>query len=82
MQWGLRYVPPSVLPVDVHQHLFPDELLEGLAARGFGGLVVAEINTRKAEDRAEREADLAEALAFTRLHLAAPAEHDTSAFLR
>jgi len=68
------------------EHLVPGrgtqpcaELLEGLAGRGFGGLVVVEVNTRKADDRAEREADLAEALAFTRLHLAAPAELDTSA---
>ena len=58
------------------------ELLEGLAVQGFDGLVVVEVNTRKCEDRAEREADLAEALAFTRLHLAAPAEADTSAFKR
>jgi sugar phosphate isomerase/epimerase len=58
------------------------ELLEGLAGRGFGGLVVVEVNTRKADDRAEREADLAEALAFTRLNLAAPLELDTSAFRR
>jgi hypothetical protein len=29
------------------------------------------VNTRRALDRAEREADLAEALAFCRLHLAA-----------
>ncbi len=71
------------------EHLVPGrgtqpcaELLEGLAVQGFDGLVVAEINTRKCEDRAEREADLAEALAFTRLNLAAPAEADTSAFKR
>ena len=43
-----------------------------LAARGFTGHVVVEINTRRALDRAEREADLAEALAFCRLHLVAP----------
>jgi sugar phosphate isomerase/epimerase len=61
------------------EHLVPGrgeqpcaELLEGLAARGFDGTVVVEINTRRAETRAERESDLAEALAFTRLHLAAP----------
>ena len=71
------------------EHLVPGrgtqpcaELLEGLAVQGFSGLVVVEVNTRKAEDRAEREADLAEALAFTRLNLAAPAEADTTAFLR
>ncbi len=71
------------------EHLVPGrgdqpcaELLEGLAVSGFGGLVVVEVNTRKAEDRAEREADLAEALAFTRLNLAAPADTDTSAYRR
>ncbi len=43
-----------------------------LAARGFDGHIIVEINTRRALDRAEREADLAEALAFCRLHLVAP----------
>ena len=63
------------------EHLVPGrgdqpcaELLESLATEGFEGLVVVEINTRKCEDRNEREADLAEALAFTRLNLAAPAK--------
>jgi sugar phosphate isomerase/epimerase len=62
------------------EHLVPGrgsqpcaELLESLAVQGFDGLVVVEINTRKCQDRAERETDLAEALAFTRLNLAAPA---------
>jgi sugar phosphate isomerase/epimerase len=71
------------------EHLVPGRgtqpcagFLEGLAGRGFDGLVVVEVNTRKADDRAEREADLAEALAFTRLNLAAPLELDTSAFRR
>ena len=71
------------------EHLVPGrgtqpcaELLEGLAVQGFDGLVVVEVNTRRCENRAEREADLAEALAFTRLNLAAPAEVDTSAFRR
>jgi sugar phosphate isomerase/epimerase len=61
------------------EHLVPGrgtqpcgELLERLAGRGFRGSVVVEVNTRRAADRAEREADLAEALAFTRLHLVAP----------
>jgi sugar phosphate isomerase/epimerase len=49
------------------------EVLEGLAARDFDGTVVVEISTRSCESREEREADLAEALAFTRLYLAAPA---------
>jgi sugar phosphate isomerase/epimerase len=63
------------------EHLVPGrgdqpcgQLLEGLADRGFDGLVVVEVNTRKCDDRAEREADLAEALAYTRLHLAAPSQ--------
>ncbi len=67
------------------EHLVPGrgsqpcvELLEGLAERSFEGVVVVEVNTRKCTDRAEREADLAEALAFTRLNLAAPAEDVTA----
>ncbi|CUU54208.1 Sugar phosphate isomerase/epimerase [Parafrankia irregularis] len=63
------------------EHLVPGrgtqpcaELLERLAVNGFAGTVVVEINTRRAESRDQREADLAEALAFTRLNLAAPAE--------
>jgi sugar phosphate isomerase/epimerase len=65
------------LPKD--EHLVPGrgtqpcaEVLERLASRGFAGNVVVEVNTRRALDRAEREADLAEALAFCRLHLVAP----------
>lgn len=49
------------------------DLLERLAATGFSGHVVVEVNTRRAMTAAEREADLAEALAFTRLHLASAA---------
>jgi sugar phosphate isomerase/epimerase len=59
------------------EHLIPgrgnqpaDQLLELLARRQFAGTVVVEVSTRKASSRAEREADLAEALAFARLHLA------------
>jgi len=62
------------------EHLVPGrgsqpcaELLEQLATQAFTGVVVVEVNTRKAETRADREADLAEGLAFTRLNLAAPA---------
>lgn len=61
------------------EHLVPGrgsqpcaQLLEGLAAQSFSGVVVVEVNTRRAESRADREADLAEALAYTRLNLAAP----------
>ena len=55
------------------------ELLEHLADRGYDGLIVLEVSTRKAESRAEREADLAEALAFARLNLAAPADGPVAA---
>jgi sugar phosphate isomerase/epimerase len=58
------------------EHLVPGrgtqpcgEVLERLAGRGFGGAVIVEVNTRRAADRPDREADLAQALAFTRLHL-------------
>ena len=60
------------------EHLVPGrgtqpcaEVLELLAAASFDGTVVVEVNTRRAETRADREADLAEALAYTRLNLAA-----------
>jgi sugar phosphate isomerase/epimerase len=62
------------------EHLVPGrgnqpcaELLGRLSANGFAGDVVVEINTRRAPSRAARVGDLAESLAFTRLHLAAPA---------
>ncbi len=65
------------------EHLVPGrgsqpcaELLENLAVGGFEGTVVVEVNTRRAERRADREADLAEALAYTRLHFAAPGDVD------
>ncbi|MDT9594789.1 sugar phosphate isomerase/epimerase [Nocardioides zeae] len=58
------------------EHLVPGRgttgaaaLLRHLGAGGFAGHVVLEINTRKAADQAEREADLAESLAFAREHL-------------
>lgn len=58
------------------EHLVPGrgnqrcaDLLEHLAATGYPGLVVLEVNTRRAMSRDERRADLAEALAFTRLNL-------------
>ncbi len=71
------------------EHLVPGrgaqpcaELLERLAGRGFDGIVVVEVNTRRAESRADRESDLAEALAFTRLHLVAPLDNDTTSYIR
>jgi sugar phosphate isomerase/epimerase len=60
------------------EHLVPGrggqpcaEMLERLAVDGYRGQIVLEVNTRKATGRAERVEDLAEALAFTRLNLAA-----------
>jgi sugar phosphate isomerase/epimerase len=59
------------------EHLVPGrgrqpcaELLRGIAATGYQGMVVAEINTRRAASREVRLADLAETLAFARTHLA------------
>jgi sugar phosphate isomerase/epimerase len=63
------------------EHLVPGrgnqpcaEILHGLADSGFDGHVVVEISTRKAVDRAEREADLVESLRFAREHLRQGAE--------
>jgi hypothetical protein len=62
------------------EHLVPGRgaqpcarLLEGLAADGYPGTVVLEVNTRRAISREARMADLAEALEFTRRHLGKPA---------
>ena len=62
------------------EHLIPGrgnqpvaELLEHLATVGFDGHVVLEVNTRRSGGRSGRETDLIEALAFARLHFAAPA---------
>jgi sugar phosphate isomerase/epimerase len=64
----------SGIPKD--EHLVPGrgtqpcaELLEKLAADGFDGQVVLEVNTRGAGQRARRARELAEALLFARLHL-------------
>ncbi len=63
------------------EHLVPGrgtqpcaEVLESLAENSFSGAVVVEIGTGRARGRREREADILAALAFTRLHLAAPAQ--------
>jgi sugar phosphate isomerase/epimerase len=60
------------------EHLIPGRggqpcgaVLGLLAERSWSGTVVVEVNTRRARTRDERESDLAEALAFARLHLAA-----------
>jgi sugar phosphate isomerase/epimerase len=46
-------------------------VLQHLAEQRFSGHVVLEINSRRSETRAQREADLAESLAFAREHLSA-----------
>ncbi len=60
------------------EHLVPGrgtqpcaQVLERLAETGFSGLIVLEINTRKSVGRTARIDDLAEGLAFARLHFAA-----------
>lgn len=60
------------------EHLIPGRgnqpcaaLLERLARLEWSGAVILEVTTRRARSAAEREAELDEALAFTRLHLAA-----------
>src|ERR1700722_3721889 len=59
------------------QHLVPGrgkqpcaELLRGIAATGYQGMVVAEVNTRRAPTKDDRLTDLTETLAFARAHLA------------
>ena len=60
------------------EHLVPGrgtqpcaELLASLGSRGYSGMVVLEVNTRRAQTSEERRAELAESLAFTRQHLGA-----------
>ncbi|ALG14030.1 sugar phosphate isomerase/epimerase family protein [Kibdelosporangium phytohabitans] len=77
MGTGLKHVhlaDGSGAPRD--EHLIPghgtqpcDQVCETLAANGFDGQVVLEINTRNARSPAERAKDLAESLLFARLHL-------------
>jgi len=62
------------------EHLVPGRgaqpcapLLEKLAADGYSGVVVLEVNTRRAASREARLADLAESLEFTRSYLGHPA---------
>ncbi len=61
------------------EHLVPGrgvqrcaEVLQYLVHHDFSGVVSLEVSTRKAE-RAQRELDLEESLAFTRTHLSKPA---------
>ena len=62
------------------EHLVPGRgttgaaaLLRHLAAAGFDGDIVLEINTRRCTTQAEREADLRESLEFARAHFGVPA---------
>jgi sugar phosphate isomerase/epimerase len=62
------------------EHLVPGrgtqpcaEMLRRLTVGGYQGVVVLEVTTRRASTDAERQADLAESLEFTRRHLAAGA---------
>jgi len=61
------------------EHLVPGrgdqqagQVLQYLAEQDFAGHVILEVNLRRSVSRAQREAELAESLAFSRLHLAAP----------
>jgi sugar phosphate isomerase/epimerase len=63
------------------EHLVPGrgdmhaaEFLQHLTASGFAGEVIVEINTRRCTTIEDREADLAESLAFARKHLASVEE--------
>ena len=65
--------PTRALP---DEHLVPGrggqpcaELLTLLSATGYQGAVVVEVNTNRAPTRESRRADLAQSLAFARLHL-------------
>jgi sugar phosphate isomerase/epimerase len=65
------------------EHLVPGRgaqpcapLLEKLAADGYSGVVVLEVNTRRATSREARLADLTESLEFTRTYLGSPAAAD------
>ncbi|NYH53267.1 sugar phosphate isomerase/epimerase [Nocardiopsis arvandica] len=67
---------------NLDEHLIPGrgrqpvgELLEYLAGGGYEGQLVLEVSTRKAPDRQARMRELAEALAFTRLHFARTTGH-------
>jgi sugar phosphate isomerase/epimerase len=72
------HMADGIAPGLPDEHLIPGrgtqpcaELLTSLGSRGYDGMVVLEVNTRRAETSEERRADLAEALEFTREHLAA-----------
>jgi len=68
------------------EHLVPGrggqpcaELLDRLAYQAFAGTVVLEVSTRRATSRDEVEADIEAAHAFTRLHMVAAINTESSA---
>ena len=65
---GLAYRDEHLVPGRGTQPCAP--LLHKLAADGYSGAVVLEVNTRRATTREARLADLAESLEFTRRNLA------------
>ncbi|MGO8890911.1 MAG: sugar phosphate isomerase/epimerase family protein, partial [Streptosporangiaceae bacterium] len=69
------------------EHLVPGRgsqpcasLLGQLTSTGYDGVVVVEVKTNRAPTRDDREADLAESLAFARKHLALAAGEDARGF--
>jgi sugar phosphate isomerase/epimerase len=67
------------LAIPPDEHLVPGrggqpcaELLHSLTASRYRGMVVLEVNTRRALSKEERLADLTESLEFTRRHLGLP----------
>ncbi|HEY6275889.1 MAG TPA: sugar phosphate isomerase/epimerase [Streptosporangiaceae bacterium] len=74
---GVTYRDEHLVPGRGAQPCAP--LLAKLAAAGYPGTVVLEVNTRRAATREARLADLAEALEFTRTHLGVSAAADGAA---
>jgi sugar phosphate isomerase/epimerase len=69
----------TVVGTGQDEHLVPGrggqpcaEMLQSLTTSGYSGMVVLEVNTRRALSKEERLADLAESLEFTRRHLGLP----------
>ncbi|HEY9243256.1 MAG TPA: sugar phosphate isomerase/epimerase [Streptosporangiaceae bacterium] len=67
---GLAYRDEHLVPGRGTQPCLP--LLRRLAADSYQGMIVLEVKTFRAPTQEARQADLAEALEFTRAHLAAP----------
>ena len=74
---GLAYRDEHLVPGRGSQPCAP--LLAKLTSDGYSGVVVLEVNTRRAPTRDERLADLAESLDFARTHLGTCAAGDAVA---